>query len=95
MHTITLHLSPAQADVIQRLVVSSPWFRNQAKKCIFTSGERSTLEVELHTDCDHLLDMLAVADRFGYPYRTCRALEQRLRTAVEHGKAIRRSREAA
>lgn len=93
MNTVTIHITEAQSEVFHHLIVRSPWFRNKAKACTYaTRSNRLGAEItfDLEHDLDQLLDMLAVADRFGHPYRTCRALEKRVATAAEHARAVRR-----
>ena len=95
MQTTTIHVTPAQAEVLQRLIVSSPWFRTKAKKCVFTSGNNNTLEFELDTDSADLLKMVRAAPKFGYRYQTCQALANRIATATSHAMAVARSRKAS
>jgi hypothetical protein len=34
----TISLSPAQADLVTTVIVGSPWFKNHAKCCTYSSG---------------------------------------------------------
>lgn len=93
MKTARIHITEAQSEVFFDLIVRSPWFRNKAKGCTYaTRSNRKGAEVtfDVDHDVDDLLEMLAVATRFGHPYRTCRALENRVATAAEHARAVRR-----
>jgi hypothetical protein len=87
---VTLRITQAQTEVFSNLIVNTPWFRTKAKHCTFaTSGARQGAEVAFDYEADFadLMDMLSVANRFGYNYRTCLALENRVQAARDHAVA--------
>jgi hypothetical protein len=95
MHVAIIKLTEAQARLVRDLIVPSPWYQKQAKRCSLAwprPGDATlTFQFEPEgprdgSDQTNLMHMTFAAINFGWAEKTCQAIRRKIRDAVYAAK---------
>ena len=93
--TTTINLTRTQAELVDRVICPSPWFRHKAKTCVLVrDGNGGTLTFQLHSysavphaqgnsDYRTLMDGMLTCRTFGWSEATTEQIRTKLRRAAE------------